>query len=52
MGGTTNDIGQPNGTIMVISTIMHNVMSSSGGEECGALFHNAKELEALRMTLK
>ena len=37
---------------MVISTIMRNVMSSEVKTECGALLYNAKELEALKTTLR
>ena len=51
MGGTNEDKTQPNGSIMVISTIMRNVMSSVAEAECGALLYNAKELEAIRTTL-
>ena len=42
MGGTNGDISRPNGTIMVILTIMRNVMLSAEESECGALFYNAK----------
>ena len=42
MGGTNEDFNQPNGSIMAISTIMRNVMSSAEEAECGALFYNAK----------
>ena len=52
MGGATNDISRPNCTIMVISTIIHNVMSLAEEAEWGALFYNSKELESLRNTLK
>ena len=37
---------------MVILTIICNVMPSSAEAECGALFYNAKELDALRKTLQ
>ena len=40
--GTNEYSNQPNGEIMVISTIMRNVMSSAAEAECEALFHNAK----------
>ena len=52
MGGANEDSNRSNGSIMVISTIMRNVVSSAAGAECGALFYNAKELEALRTTLR
>ena len=52
MGGTNEDVNQPNGAIMVISTIMQNVMSLAAEAECGALFYNSKELKALRTTLR
>ena len=51
MGGANYDGKRPNGAIMVISTIISNVMSSAAEAECGALFYNAKELEAFRTTL-
>ena len=52
MGNATNYLSQPNGVIMVISTIMRNVILLEVEAECGELFYNAKELEALRTTLK
>ena len=52
MDGTNEDINQPNGSIMVISSIMQKIMSSAAEVECGELFYNSKELEALRTTLK
>ena len=52
MVGANNDISQPNGAIMVISNIIRNIMSSTAEEECGALFYNTKEIEALRTNLK
>ena len=47
MEGGKKDNNRPNGAIMVISTIIHNVMSSAAEAEFGALFYNAKELEAI-----
>ena len=52
MGGTNEDINQPNEAIMVISTIMLNLMSLEAEAECGALFYIAKEIKALRTTLR
>jgi hypothetical protein len=40
-----------NGAILTTSIIMRNVMSSSAGAECGALFNNTKDGVALRNTL-
>ena len=51
MGGANNYSNQPNGAIMVISTIICNVMSLSAEVKCGELLYNAKELEALSTTL-
>ena len=48
----TEDISWSNGAIMVISTIISNVMLSAAKAECGSLFYNVKELEALITTLK
>ena len=52
MGRKNEDSNQPNGSIMFVSTIMHNVISSAAEAECGALLYNAKELEAIRTTLR
>ena len=38
MGGATDNISQLNGTIMVISTIIRNLMLSAAEAELGALF--------------
>lgn len=40
-----------NGAIHIISSILHNVMSSATEAEVGALFHNAKDACSLRNTL-
>ena len=42
MRGTNEDNNRPNGSIIVILTIMHNVMSSAAEAECGVLFYNVK----------
>ena len=52
MGGTNKDNNQPNGAILVTLTIMRNVMSSESEVGCGALFYNAKELKAIKTTLR
>ena len=52
MGGTKEDNNQPNGSIMVISTIMRNLMSSTVEDKCGVLFYNAKEFKEVRTTLR
>jgi hypothetical protein len=41
----------PNGPILNIAKILHNVMSSATNAEVGALFLNAKEATVLRTTL-
>ena len=52
IGDVTNNLSRPNSAIIVISTIICNVIFSSAEAECGTLFYNVKELEALRTTLK
>ena len=37
---------------MVISSIIHNIVSSASEAECGLLFYNAKKVESLKATLK
>eukprot|EP00957_Ditylum_brightwellii_P022127 1669528-Ditylum_brightwellii.AAC.1 len=41
-----------NGPLVVLSQIMHNVMALAAEAELGALFENAKEVVALRTTLR
>ena len=52
MGGISEDSNRPNGVIMVISTIMRSVLSSAAEADCGELYYNANELEAIRTTLR
>eukprot|EP00957_Ditylum_brightwellii_P096279 7333021-Ditylum_brightwellii.AAC.1 len=41
-----------NGPLLVVSTILRNVMASVAEAKLGALFVNAKEAAALRVTLE
>eukprot|EP00957_Ditylum_brightwellii_P010101 763350-Ditylum_brightwellii.AAC.1 len=50
LGSATDD--HMNGPLLVVSTILRNVMASAAEVELGALFVNAKEAAALRVTLK
>ena len=51
MGGKNEDNNQRNGSIMVISAIMCNVMSLAAEVECKKLLYDSKELEVLSTTL-
>ena len=52
LGDKNDNTRHPNGTIMLMPTIIQNIMLLVEAEECGALFYNSKELESLRNTLK